>query len=249
MTGTPVCLATRSAVRWRVPDSVVGMAESGTSWVAARRMVVHSIHHDRAVHLGQLAQARGRERDVEYEASGADGLDRLVVAQDDQRAGAPAEYAFQSFAQRGTRGDGSKRLAQLCLGAALISCQHATPAGASHRHSGDSVRARSARRRTAAGRWAASRAERTSPTSTVRIPTGTGPGSGGTNARSKPIRSASASRRWVPVTRRISPAKPTSPIATRPGGTGRSRTPLATASSRARSPAGSVSRAPPTVAA
>jgi hypothetical protein len=31
MTGTPVCLATRSAVRWRVPDSVVGMAGSGTS--------------------------------------------------------------------------------------------------------------------------------------------------------------------------------------------------------------------------
>src|SRR6478609_10105286 len=42
MTGKPVCLATRSAVRWRVPDSVVSMRESGTSWVAARRMRVPS---------------------------------------------------------------------------------------------------------------------------------------------------------------------------------------------------------------
>src|SRR3954470_2734835 len=42
MTGKPVCLATRSAVRWRVPDSVVSMLLSGTSWVAARRIRVPS---------------------------------------------------------------------------------------------------------------------------------------------------------------------------------------------------------------
>src|SRR6476620_10813120 len=34
----PVCLATRSAVRCRVPDSLVSIEGSGTSWVAARRM-------------------------------------------------------------------------------------------------------------------------------------------------------------------------------------------------------------------
>ncbi len=41
-TGKPVCFATRSAVRWRVPDSVVGTDGSGTSWVAARRILVQS---------------------------------------------------------------------------------------------------------------------------------------------------------------------------------------------------------------
>src|SRR5918993_5408171 len=41
-TGKPVCFATRSAVRWRVPDSLVSMLASGTSWVAARRMRVTS---------------------------------------------------------------------------------------------------------------------------------------------------------------------------------------------------------------
>ena len=41
-TGKPVCLATRSAVRWRVPDSLVSICGSGTSCVAARRMRVTS---------------------------------------------------------------------------------------------------------------------------------------------------------------------------------------------------------------
>src|SRR5690554_4159477 len=36
MTGKPVCFATRSAVRWRVPDSLVSIEDSGKSWTAAR---------------------------------------------------------------------------------------------------------------------------------------------------------------------------------------------------------------------
>ena len=39
ITGYPVCLATRSAVRCRVPDSSVGTPGSGTSWTAARTIV------------------------------------------------------------------------------------------------------------------------------------------------------------------------------------------------------------------
>ncbi len=60
MTGRPVCLFTRSAVRWRVPDSSVGMAGSGTICTAARRMLgAVAVDDDGAVHLGQLAQPGG----------------------------------------------------------------------------------------------------------------------------------------------------------------------------------------------
>src|SRR5829696_2946685 len=38
ITGTPACLATRSAVRWRVPVSTVAMAGSGIRWTLAQRM-------------------------------------------------------------------------------------------------------------------------------------------------------------------------------------------------------------------
>jgi hypothetical protein len=42
ITGSPVCFATRSAVRCRVPDSLVAIEGSGTNWVAARTMRVPS---------------------------------------------------------------------------------------------------------------------------------------------------------------------------------------------------------------
>ena len=72
MTGKPVCLATRSAVRCRVPVSSVGIVGSGTSCTPARRILVQSlVEDDRAVHLGQLAQPRRGELDVQGEAAGA----------------------------------------------------------------------------------------------------------------------------------------------------------------------------------
>ena len=71
---------------------------------------------DRAVHLGQLAQARGRQRDVEGEPAGAQALDDAVVAEHDQRAGAPGEDPLQTVAQRGTRSDPAEELAQCDLG-------------------------------------------------------------------------------------------------------------------------------------
>ena len=81
------------------------------------------------------------------------------------------------------------------------------------------------------------------------MPAGTLPGSRGTSAWVNPSRAASASRRAVPVTRRISPASPTSPMATRPVASGSLFVDPATARATARSVAGSVSRTPPTVAA
>ena len=70
----------------------------------------------------------------------------------------------------------------------------------------------------------------------------------GTSALVKPSRAASASLRPTPVTRRTSPARPTSPITTIPGGSGRSVMLPATARATARSVDGSPSRTPPTVA-
>ncbi len=61
MTGKPVCLATRSAVRWRVPDSVVSMLESGTSCVAARRMRVPSRSSTTAPSILQSSRTRVAE--------------------------------------------------------------------------------------------------------------------------------------------------------------------------------------------
>ena len=120
-TGNPVCLATRSAVRCRVPDSVVSMVGSGTSWVAARRIRVTSRSRTmRAVHLGQLAQPGGGELDVEREAAGADGLDDPVVAEHDEGAGAAAQDPLEAVAQLGARRDGGERRPQqLVVGAAL----------------------------------------------------------------------------------------------------------------------------------
>ena len=83
--------------------------------------------------------------------------------------------------------------------------------------------------------------------SRVRRPFGAGPQSAGTSAVVKPSRAASASRRSIPVTRRRSPAKPTSPITTVVAGSGRLVKADAIAMATARSEDGSVSRIPPTV--
>ncbi len=58
-----------------------------------------AVADDRAIHLGQLAQRGGGEVDVEGEAAGADRLDDLVVAEHDERTGASAQHALETFAQ------------------------------------------------------------------------------------------------------------------------------------------------------
>ena len=99
-TGKPVCFETRSAVRWRVPCSSVGIAGSGSSCTAARSSLRGvAVADDRAVHLRQLAQALGGEVDVEREAARGHRLDRAVVAEHDEAAGAPAQDARETVAQ------------------------------------------------------------------------------------------------------------------------------------------------------
>ena len=117
ITGKPVWMATRSAVRCRVPDSSVGIGRVGHQVHAGPhdpRAVVGDDH--RAVHLGQLAQPGGRQRDVEGEPAGAQRLDHPVVAEHDQRAGAAGQDPLQAVAQRGPRGDAAEELAQRDLG-------------------------------------------------------------------------------------------------------------------------------------
>ena len=57
-TGKPVCLETRSAVRWRVPCSSVGMDGSGSNWTAACRILVASASQMTAPSI--LASSRSR---------------------------------------------------------------------------------------------------------------------------------------------------------------------------------------------
>ena len=59
------------------------------------------------------SRSRGRaELHVEHEAAGAQALDDLVVAEDDEGAGAAAQDALQAVAQRGARGHRRERRAQ-----------------------------------------------------------------------------------------------------------------------------------------
>src|SRR5512144_1782300 len=203
------------------------------------------VEDDPAVHLGELPQPRRRELHVHRESAGAQRLDPAVVTQHDQRTGVAPEDALQAVPQRGARCHRGEGGAQVVAIGPIVRCHRLLAARAV------SERSRVyppvlARRRccyvtiaSASRRWA---------TGTTVIPSGTGPGSGGTRAVVNPSRAASASRRPSAVTGRSSPASPTSPTATRPGGSGRSATVLATARAAARSPAGSAIRPPPTVA-
>ena len=140
ITGKPVCRATRSAVRCRVPVSSEGIVGSGIRCTAARRIRAASrSSDDRAVHLGQLAQPGGGERDVEEEAAGGDRVDGLVAAEHEQGAGAAAQDPLEAVAQGGAGGDAGQRRAQpehvvravVRCHVAPRSCWSARPCGAS----------------------------------------------------------------------------------------------------------------------
>ena len=107
-----------------LPGDPVGGAVPGAGLLGGDRVVGHQVHgravdagdvlvdDDRAVHLGQLAQAGGGERHVEGEAAGRDRLDDLVVAEHDQRAGAAAQDALEPVAQRRCPGAIAARVAR-----------------------------------------------------------------------------------------------------------------------------------------
>ena len=108
----------------RLLGDALGGAVPGAGLLGGDRVVGHQVDRgpvdagdvlvddDRAVHLGQLAQAGGGERDVEGEAAGRDGLDDPVEAQDDQGAGAATEDAFEPVAQGRARCDRGQGRAQ-----------------------------------------------------------------------------------------------------------------------------------------
>ena len=258
MTGKPVCLATRSAVRCRVPDSLVSMLGSGTSWVAARRMRVTSrSQHDAAVHLRELAQAGGRELDVEREAAGGDRLDDLVVAEHDERTGAAAQDALEAVAQLGAGGDGGEGGAQQLVVVLLRAPRRLRrrlgpraavgprPVSASYRACGAAPRPRRAALAARAAQPASSRprvdGSATVAASTTRMPSGTGPPPTTPGRHDRPGE-AEPARLGEPAVhagdRRISPASPTSPKAMVPCGSGRSvMAPASARRSRGRRPA------------
>jgi hypothetical protein len=90
-----------------VPGAGLAGLDAGIGHELGRRS--HDPRHvavadDATVHLGQLAQPRRRELDVEREATGGEGLDDLVVAEDDEGTRATTKNAFEAVTQLGTGG-------------------------------------------------------------------------------------------------------------------------------------------------
>ena len=111
MTGTSMERATRSAVRCRVPVSVVGTLGLGTRWTLARAMRLASGGQDDGpVHLGQLRQALRAELGVEQEATRADPEHLRAVADHDQGAHVGLQDAVEAVPERPPGGDGAERL-------------------------------------------------------------------------------------------------------------------------------------------
>jgi hypothetical protein len=79
-------------------------------------------HHDRAVHLRQLAQPGRGEVDVEVEAAGAQRVHELVVAEDDEGAGVAAQDALEAVPQLRAGSDLCQRHAQQ-----VVSGRHFAP--------------------------------------------------------------------------------------------------------------------------
>ena len=86
-TSAPVCFATRSAVRCRVPVSSDGIVGSGISWTFAQASrLIAVVDDDRAVHLRELVEELRPERRVEPDAAGVEERELVRVADHDQRA-------------------------------------------------------------------------------------------------------------------------------------------------------------------
>ena len=113
MTGKPVCLATRSAVRCRVPVSSDGIVWSGIRCTAARMIRVMS----RSMMIAPSILASSR-RPVAVNGTSSSkppveiAVDGLVVAEHDQRAGARAQDPVETVAQAGAGRDRGQRLAE-----------------------------------------------------------------------------------------------------------------------------------------
>jgi hypothetical protein len=64
-----------------------------------------AVEHDGAVHLGQLAQPRGRELGVQLEPAGAQIGNGLIEAEHDERTRAAPQYPLEAVPQGRARRD------------------------------------------------------------------------------------------------------------------------------------------------
>ena len=112
-TGTGIERATRSAVRCRVPVSLVGNRGVGNEvHVGPGQPLAVRTEDDRAVHLGQLTEPLRAERRIEQEPAAADGQHVGTVAEDQQGASLGTHDAFDPITKRRARGDQRERLVQ-----------------------------------------------------------------------------------------------------------------------------------------
>jgi hypothetical protein len=99
ITGTSMERATRSAVRWRVPVSVVATLGIGNQVdVGPGDAAGVGGQDDGAVHLGQLGQALRAELGVEQEPARSRSPARRAVADHDQRPHVGLQDAVQTVA-------------------------------------------------------------------------------------------------------------------------------------------------------
>ena len=182
----------------------LGGAVPGARFVGRDRGVGHQLdaaRSDAVAVAGEttapsiLASSRSRvggEADVEGETAGADRLDRLVVAQDDQGSGAAAQDALEPVAQRGAGRQPSERLAQRSAAPPVPSRRCGTDQELAPAHcptaSGPSPCPAVARRRrrdgdVRDGRASSATRRRWWRDSMARSPCGTGPQPAGTTAR------------------------------------------------------------------
>ena len=202
--------ATRSAVRWRVPVSDVGMVALGIEvHVGPGDAGGVGGQDDGAVHLGQLGEALGVILGVEEEAAGADGEHGRVVAHEDQRPVLRLQDPVEALAERGARRDQRQRVVQRLAAAGTVDHPGIVP--------GPFRRPASER----PGPGLPPACARRAPPCPPARPRGRlahGQVEAGTSALVKPARCASARRRSAPGTVRTSPASPSSPKATRSAG-------------------------------
>ena len=257
MTGTSIDRATRSAVRCLVPVSDVGTLVLGTRWTLARairvalaaRMMAPSIlaSSDSRWGLNSASSRKPPEQMLSTSGPSPTTISAPMLAcrirSRPSRSGRPGATAASAsiMAALGRRRHSPN--------AYLVTCplRPATPRASRARAWRPMVDHRPD------GRWWPSATltrvgQRGHPLDDDGGVSGAGADIG-TRARPNPSRAASASRRGVRLTWRISPARPTSPHATRSAASGRPVAADARARQRARSAPGSDTRTPPTAEA
>ena len=119
-TGTSSERATRSAVRCRVPVSLVGTVGSGTRCTLARAMRPPSVDMMIAPSIFASSDRRcGLYGRIDEEPARADREHVGIVAQHEQRAGLRAHDAVDAVTQRRARGDTGERVAHRLVHAAV----------------------------------------------------------------------------------------------------------------------------------